>query len=472
MINHFNFSRVAPNRYLVTNDFGRYLYLSSEEFKRLALGEVTRQDSLYQRLHDNLFIFEPVELFSSETAIDLRGMKNYVFSATALHIFVLTTACNLNCVYCQAQDQQNQSKCIMSAGTARKAVDVALQSPAKNLTFEFQGGEPLLNFDVIKEIIGYTEGAKADKNVEFTLVSNLSLLTPEIADFLIEHKVNICTSIDGPDFIHNRNRRSASTTGSYSLMKRGANLLRDRHYPFGGIQTTTRYSLPFAKEIVQEYYQLGAPGMFLRPLTPLGFAAADWALIGYTAEEWLSFYKSAFREVLDINRKGAFFPEQHAVYFLKKILQGHALNYMELRSPCGAGLGQLAYYCDGSIYTCDEARMISESGDQSFRLGNVYEDSYQDIVSSSTCKATCAASITESIPGCCDCVYQPYCGICPVVSYARDGDIFPRAPGGYRCRIYKGMLDYLFSILDDGTNGEAEILRSWVEDEDDENKNE
>ena len=212
--------------------------------------------------------------------------------------------------------------------------------------------------------------------------------------------------------------------------------------------------------------------MFLRPLTPLGFAAADWALIGYTAEEWLSFYKSAFREVLDINRKGAFFPEQHAVYFLKKILQGHALNYMELRSPCGAGLGQLAYYCDGSIYTCDEARMISESGDQSFRLGNVYEDSYQDIVSSSTCKATCAASITESIPGCCDCVYQPYCGICPVVSYARDGDIFPRAPGGYRCRIYKGMLDYLFSILDDGTNGEAEILRSWVEDEDDENKNE
>lgn len=465
MLNHFNFRRMERDRFLVTNDFGCHLMLTGDEFRALTLGTYGRGDALYQKLHRALFILEPADLYSYETADDLRSMKNYVFSSTALHIFVLTTACNLRCVYCQAQDEERLQKGFMSAETARRAVDVALQSPANHLTFEFQGGEPLLNFPVIREIVFYTEAHRGSRQVDFTLVSNLSLLTPEMADFLLAHRVHICTSVDGPSSLHDKNRRAVRGQSSHRLMERGMRLLRERGTSVSAIQTTTRFSLPYGGEIVQEYVRLGMAGIFLRPLTPLGFAKADWARIGYDAEAWLAFYRTAFAGIMAVNRAGTKFPEQHAVYFLKKILHGYALNYMELRSPCGAAAGQLAYYCDGSVYTCDEARMVSESGDQAFRLGNVYQNTYQELMASGTCRAVCAASVLESIPNCCDCVYQPYCGVCPVVHYALEGDIFPRGPGGYRCRIYGGILDFLFSLLD-GDDGEAaDILKSWIEED-------
>lgn len=468
MINHFNFKQFGSDSFLITNDFGRYLFLKSEEFRNLVKGQYMRGTPLYEKLHSNLFVLEPMELYSHETSDDLRSMKNYVFSSTALHIFVLTTHCNLRCVYCQAQDQKNSDKGMMNTEIALKAVEIALQSPAKHLTIEFQGGEPLLNFPVIQDTIEYAEEHKADKELSYTLVSNLSLLTPEILDYLLAHDVNICTSVDGPEFLHNRNRQALGNVGSYQLMKRGAELLQQRGVSFSAIQTTTRESLKYPREIVREYHRLGTPGIFLRPLTPLGFAKNDWGAIGYTPEEWLAFYKEAFFEILQINKEGTWFPEQHAVYFLKKILHGYALNYMELRSPCGAGVGQLAYYYDGNVYSCDEARMVSETGDQAFLLGNVFESTYQDIVQSGPCKAACAASIIESLPNCCDCVYQPYCGVCPVINYAMDGDIFPRKAKGYRCQVYGGILDFLFSLLREGNEETMLVLKSWIEDDENE----
>ena len=469
MINHFNFKQYDSDSFLITNDFGRYLFLKSDDFKKYVTGQLDHTDPLYEKLHANLFLLEPMELYSHETANDLRSMKNYVFASTALHIFVLTTHCNLRCVYCQAQDQGNHDKGVMSTETAMRAVDIALQSPTQHLTIEFQGGEPLLNFPVIQDIIEYAESKKTDKEISYTLVSNLSLLTPEILEYLLTYNVNICTSVDGPEDLHNRNRKSLNGNGSYQLMQRGASLLRERGVRFSAIQTTTRESLKFPREIVREYQELGTPGIFLRPLTPLGFAKNDWDSIGYTPEEWLSFYKEAFAEILKINKEGIWFPEQHAVYFLKKILHGYALNYMELRSPCGAGVGQLAYYYDGNVYSCDEARMVSETGDQAFRLGNVFENTYQEIIRSGPCRAACAASIIESIPGCSDCVYQPYCGVCPVINYAMDGDIFPRRSKSYRCQMYGGILDFLFSLLHQGDEKIMSILKSWIEDDEHEN---
>ena len=136
---------------------------------------------------------------------------------------------------------------------------------------------------------------------------------------------------------------------------------------------------------------------------------------------------------------------------------------MELRSPCGASIGQMAFNYDGNIYTCDEGRMIAEMGDQSFKIGTVNDD-YTSLVSSNACKICSSASVIEALPECCGCVYQPYCGICPVVNYALDGDVFARQSNNYKCKIYKGMLDVLFSILEKEDKQEMEILYSWCED--------
>lgn len=76
--------------------------------------------------------------------------------------------------------------------------------------------------------------------------------------------------------------------------------------------------------------------------------------------------------LIEINKKGRFIKEDHASILLRRV-RGDFMNYMELRSPCGAGVGQLAYYADGDIFTCDEGRMLHEMGQSTFRLGNVYK---------------------------------------------------------------------------------------------------
>lgn len=113
---------------------------------------------------------------------------------------------------------------------------------------------------------------------------------------------------------------------------------------------------------------------------------------------------------------------------------------MELRSPCGGAIGQLAYYYDGNIYTCDECRMLAEMGNDSFKVGNVYENTYNDLVTSDSAKTVCVSSCLECLTKCHSCVYMPYCGTCPVINLAQENNIFSRTNENYRCKIYKGMI--------------------------------
>lgn len=188
-----------------------------------------------------------------------------------------------------------------------------------------------------------------------------------------------------------------------------------------------------------------------------------WDAVGYTPAEFMKFYKQGFEYIMEINKKGTKFIELHASYFLKKILHNYSDNYMELRSPCGASVGQMSYYYDGNIYTCDEGRMLSEMGDNSFKIGNVNTDTYSQAICSSVCSTVCKSSIIESIPKCSDCVYQPYCGVCPVVNYAGTNDLYASNKKDFRCTVYKGIMDILFEIIDRGNEEDLAILYSWVE---------
>lgn len=100
-------------------------------------------------------------------------------------------------------------------------------------------------------------------------------------------------------------------------------------------------------------------------------------------------------------------------------------------------------------------------GDSSFYLGNVNTDSYDEMMDSRVCKVTCQASVLESLPQCCDCAYHPYCGTCLVVNLAMYHNIYEHEANGYRCRIYKGMLDTIFDYMYDD-NEIMETFKSWV----------
>ena len=105
--------------------------------------------------------------------------------------------------------------------------------------------------------------------------------------------------------------------------------------------------------------------------------------------------------------------------------------------------------------------MLAELGDRAFQLGTV-EDAYDSLMNSNVCKACCVASTLEAAPTCNDCVYQPYCGTCPVLNYALDGDVFSKIPNNYKCQTYKGMLDAVFALLNQKDPEIDKILDSWV----------
>ena len=121
----------------------------------------------------------------------------------------------------------------------------------------------------------------------------------------------------------------------------------------------------------------------------------------------------------------------------------------------------MAVNFDGNIYTCDEGRMLANMGDEIFRLGSV-DNTYRELMLSPAAHAVCTASCVEALPICCDCVYSPYCSVCPVVTYGLEGYLFHRDERAYKCVIAKGILTHIFSVIHRNNQEEMEILRRWA----------
>lgn len=449
------------DRILLTNDAGKYVFLTPEEFRLFVSDRMDTESETWKMLCSRYFASnDSQEAYLRAIRPSVVGNHAYLFKGTSLFILALTNRCNNRCVYCQAHGCSRPAD--MSPETARTIIDRIAETDADGFTIEFQGGEPLENMPAMRAAVERAKEVLAGRAYEFCLVSNLALMTEKIAAFLAENRISVSTSLDGPKDLHDANRPQAGGRGSYDAMLKGLQILRQHDIRPGAIQTTTRASLFRAKEIVNTYQSLGFDSLFLRPLTRLGEAGQAWDRIGYTPEEFLAFYREGFEHIMQLNRSGVKFAEAHASIFLAKLLGDIAPNYMELRSPCGAGIGQMAFTASGDVYTCDEGRMLAEMGDHAFRLGNVFENGYNDWIESGACRATCTASLLEALTTCCDCVYQPYCGVCPVVNYALEGSLFSSVPNNDRCKIYRGMLDHLMGYLLESREEDMAILRSWL----------
>lgn len=228
----------------------------------------------------------------------------------------------------------------------------------------------------------------------------------------------------------------------------------------GALMTTTEASLDRAKDIVDEYVSLGLDGIFLRPLSPYGFAIKTKQFQRYDAKRWLDFYASGLRYILDINRQGRHFPELYATLVLKRMLTDRPIGYVDLRSPAGIGLGALVYNYDGRVFASDEGRMLSEMGDNTFELGHVSTATYQSMVSSDKLIDLVASSLTQCAPECSDCVFEAHCGADPVYHHATQGDPAGIKPLSEFCARHKGIMRLLLDLLEQSPK-DAAILRRW-----------
>ncbi len=432
------------DKYFLTTDYGSYCILSEEEFKRLK--QNTIGGKLKTKLEKKGIILNNNNI--TEALRLTRNRNSFIFTGTSLHIIVATLRCDMNCVYCHASSKpKNEIEYDMGKETAKKTVDFIFQTPSKEITIEFQGGEPLLNWDVVKYIIEYALEINVGKkkNLTITIVTNLNSMDEDKMDYLIKMGVSVCTSLDGPKELHDSNRRYICGSSYDNVVKWVERF--DEEYKKRDIKdkrvnalvTLTRKSLDYPKEIVDEYVRLGIPYIHLRFLNDLGVAKKVWGDISYSPKEFLDFWKKAVLYMGELNKGGKEIRERMMSLMINKIKNEFDPNYMDLRSPCGAAIGQLTYNYNGDIYTCDEARMI---GDDLFSLGNVKKDDYKDITTSDKACAVVSASINDQYI-CDNCVFKPYCGVCPVCNYAEQGNVIGKITQTDRCKILKEQFTWV-----------------------------
>jgi uncharacterized protein len=462
----FRFLPFDSERMLLVNEVGEHLIIADDKFASFLSKTLDPSDTLYLDLKGKHFLYDsdslaPFELLSTKYLTKKEHLAGFV----KLHIFVVSLRCEHSCHYCQvSRVSTNRTLYDMTPATARRAVNLVFESPAEELKIEFQGGEPLLNFEIIRQIVEDSEqrALETGKKVEFIITTNLALITDEILDYCARHRIFISTSLDGPAFIHNANRPRPEKN-SYELTVEGIEKVRQA-LGFGAVSavmTATRTSLQYPREIIDEYLSLGFNSIFLRSLSPYGFARKTERIIGYTIDEFLDFYVRALDYIIELNKQGVWFVETFAQNILTQMLTPFSTGYVDLQSPAGAGSGVVVYNYDGDIYASDEARMLAEMDDQRFRLGNVHTDSYAQVFGGRVARELVTSSNIESIPVCSDCAFQPFCGTDPVFHYATQGDLAGYIPSSDFHRkhffVFKHLLELYYS--DENTK---RIFHSWV----------
>lgn len=470
-LGYFRWGHIA-GKVLVTTDAGEWIFLNEPEFEDLLAGSITAGHPRFAEAQSKGLLRDGLDL--GALAGKLAHRNYHVHRGPHLHILVLTLRCNQTCSYCQVSRETADSSGVdMSAETAEKVVEMALRSPSPSITFEFQGGEPLLNFDRLRQVVesARARAVRAGKSVSFSLVSNFTAMTEEKAEWLIANDVLVCTSLDGPAHVHDANRRWKYGSAHAEVVRwieyfnrRYVELGRDpRLWHIDAIMTTTRRTLEAWREVIDEYAARGLTTIHLRPLNPSGFARDAWQLIGYTPEEYLAYYRRALDYILELNRRGVEMIERTASIFLTKILTPDDPGFVDIQSPCGAGTGQVAYNFDGRVFPCDEARMVDAMGDPLFELGRVGDLTVPAMLRHPTVRAIASASLLDTQPMCSDCWNKPFCSVCPVVDFVSQNDLIGERPRSFQCKERMDVCTKLFELLANEEDKQtAEILRRWT----------
>jgi uncharacterized protein len=462
----FRFTRLDAERCVVTNDVGEHLVVRHDELAAFVRHELPTTARLYRELKARHFLFDD----ESRVALDLLALKYRTRAApvaelTGLHIFVVTLRCDHSCHYCQvSRVTEERARFDMTREHADKALALVFRSPSPNLKIEFQGGEPLLNFELIRHVVerARSQNAHHGKHLQFVIASNLTHLSDDILAFCKAHEVYFSTSLDGPEDLHDAHRPLRGGS-SYRAAIAGIARVREALGPdfVSALMTTTPASLPRVTEIVDEYARQGFSSIFLRSLSPYGFAVRTSLVRRYGVDDWIDFYKRGLAHVLELNRRGVPMREDLTSILLQKMVLPGGASYVDLQSPAGIGIGAIVYNYDGNVYASDEGRMLAEMGDRSFCLGSLNDATFESIMTNDALLGALEDSLLESAPMCSDCAFLPFCGADPVFHAATQRDIVGHKAFSAFCAKQMAVLRHVITLLEDDPDARR-VLLDWV----------
>ena len=454
-----------PGRYVAISAAGDWEVLDEEALRTLADPTADVPIHLTARLLSKFLIDSMSE--GNGTSLLRRARLNAkhatVTGGPSLHIIVPTLQCAHSCQYCQVSRALDSEGHTMSIEDLNAACDQVFQSSAQVLTIEFQGGDPLLRFDLVQHaVLRITKiNEREQRSLRFVIASTLHQLTSAICDFCKEHSIYLSTSIDGPSWLHNRNRPTKERN-AYERTVAAIELARRTIGPdsVSALMTTTKSALSHAHAIVDEYVRLGLPEIFVRPLSSYGFAKRNQARLGYSVDEFHHFYKAALDRVLWWNARGVPIREVYASIICNKILSTFDAGYVDLQSPTGAGSSVIVYNYDGYMYPSDEARMLAESGDHSLRIKLIREN--DDKSPLGIVSILRQASEPNAVAGCDTCAYHAYCGPNPIDAQAQHGCLTEPVRNTEHCARHLALFDHMFERISGASRNELDIYASWA----------
>ena len=385
---------------------------SHDEIKRELEGKYTVED-IAEAIEEVETLKADDQLFTEDIyekyVIDFKKRKTVV-KAMCLHI---AHDCNLACKYCFAEEgEYHGRRALMSLEVGKKALDFLIENSGNrvNLEVDFFGGEPLMNWDVVKELVKYgrSREKECNKNFRFTLTTNGVLLNDEIMEFANKEMANVVLSLDGRKEVNDHNRPFRNGKGSYELIvpkfQEFAKLREDMSYYVRG--TFTREALDFSED-VKHYADLGFKHMSMEPVVAL--PTEDYALREEDLPQIMEEY------------------DKLAVEYIKRYKEGRGFNFFHFNidleqgpcvakrlSGCGSGTEYLAVTPWGDFYPCHQF-----VGNEKFLMGNVYDGITRTDIQDEFKMCNVYAK-----PKCRECFARYYCsGGCAANAYNFHGDI-------------------------------------------------
>ena len=391
---------------------------------------VTEQD-ITDCIADVQSLKDAGKLFTPDTFADLAGTfkerSGDVVKALCLHV---AHTCNLNCDYCFAsQGKYHGDRALMSFEVGKQALDFLMDHSGtrRNLEVDFFGGEPLMNWDVVKRLVKYARSVEKErgKNFRFTLTTNGMLIDDEVIDFANREMSNVVLSLDGRKQVNDRFRKDLAGNGSYDrIVPKFQKLVKARggkgYYMRG---TFTHHNTDFTNDLFHMADDLGFTELSMEPVVT--DPASPEALTEADLPKLFDQYELLAKDMLRREKAGRPITFYHYILDLE-----HGPCIYKRIAGCGSGTEYMAVTPWGDLYPCHQF-----VGDPDYKLGNVW-----DGVTNTALRDEFKLCNVYARPDCKDCWARLYCaGGCAANALHATGDI--HGVYDYGCRIFRKRIE-------------------------------
>ncbi|CAH1191141.1 SPASM domain-containing protein [Paenibacillus sp. JJ-223] len=361
------------------------------------------------------------------------------FRSISALTLMMVQECNLKCTYCYAGDGEYNEKGKMNFETAKRSVDFLIQNSGdiEELTLVFFGGEPLLNFETIEQVVYYANklAETHHKKIKYSMTCNGTLITPKIIEFIRAHDMYVQISVDGQKAAHDQNRFYGNKKGSYEIIMNRTEELRNKNQL--GVRSTLTPDNTNYTEIYQHLFSLNFRSAFLAPAMQM-FNSESFEELGVEYEILTQY----FLELIEEREYGKAKKINNIMKYLQRLHSGFESTY-----SCGAEVNFFAVDIHGDLYPCH--RFVNN---KNYKQGNIYSeiDHYKK-------KDFLLEAHTSNRKNCNYCWARNLCGGgCHHENYELTGAV--TSPPVDYCKLTKTQLNSIFHLYLTLTEEEKEIL--------------